>query len=444
MKALFVHNNFPAQFIHLAPLMAARGDEIWAIGGPTARALPGVNLAQYKLPRGSTQGIFHTAARFESDGIRGVSAMEAAAAIAKRGFTPDFIFGHFGWGETQFLDAIWPRARSLVYAEFFTRPVGFDVGFDPEFPGVDAAGFARVRSKTASLAMALLFADAGVSPTHFQRSSFPPELQAKIEVIHDGVDVEAARPRADATFELPNGQVLRVGDEVVTNLNRNLEPLRGLHIFLRALPAILKARPNAQIVIVGDEKGTTYGLSHPKGTTWQAHYLKEIEGKCDLSRVHFLGKIDRQRYLDLLAVSAAHVYLTYPFVLSWSLIEAMSAGCAIIASDTAPVREAIAHNESGLLFDFFDVAALSQSVIDALAKPEKMSPLRAAARAHAVATYDVRACVPRMLALVDKVAAGEKVSHPPGPVVWTPPRAGPPAPVAPKPNRRQRRAAGRP
>lgn len=442
MKVLFVHNNFPAQFVHLAPLMAARGDEIWAIGGQTARALPGVNLAQYKLPRGSTPGIFHTAARFESDGIRGVSAMEAAAAIAKRGFTPDVIFGHFGWGETQFLDAIWPQARSLVYAEFFTRPVGFDVGFDPEFPGVDAAGFARVRSKTASLAMGLLFADAGVSPTFFQRSSFPPELQAKIEVIHDGVDIDAACPRADATFTLPSGQVLRVGDEVVTNLNRNLEPLRGLHVFLRSLPAILNARPKAQIVIVGDEKGTTYGLSHPKGTTWQAHYLKEIEGQCDLSRVHFLGKIDRGRYLDLLAVSAAHVYLTYPFVLSWSLIEAMSAGCAIIASDTAPVREAVTHNETGVLFDFFDVAALSHHVIEALANPGAMAPLRAAARAHAVANYNVRDCLPRMLALVDRVAAGEKISNLPGPVGWTPPRAGPPPSATPKLNRRQRRATG--
>jgi glycosyltransferase involved in cell wall biosynthesis len=408
MKVLFVHTNFPAQFIHLAQAMVGRGDTVWAIGGPTARAVPGVNLAKYKLARGSTPGIFGCATRFESDAIRGVAAMEAAQALAARGFAPDVIFGHFGWGETQFLDAIWPQPRSLVYAEFFTRPIGLDVGFDPEFPKLDPVGFARVRSKTASLAAALLNADAGVSPTQFQRSTFPKELQAKIEVIHDGVDVEAARPRPDATFTLPNGAVLNVGDEVVTNLNRNLEPLRGLHIFLRALPAILTARPKAQIVIVGDEKGTAYGLAHPKGTTWQAHFLKEIEGQCDLSRVHFLGKIDRTRYLDLLAVSAAHVYLTYPFVRSWSLIEAMSAGCAIIASDTAPVREAIAHGQTGILFDFFDSAALAGHVIEALANPGKMAPLRQAARAHAVAQYDVRQCLPRMLALVERVAAGAR------------------------------------
>jgi glycosyltransferase involved in cell wall biosynthesis len=307
--------------------------------------------------------------------------MEAAQALAQCGFTPDVIFGHLGWGETQFLDAVWPQARSLVYAEFFTRPSGLDVGFDPEFPSLDPVGFARVRSKTASLAMTLLNAFAGLSPTHFQRSTLPAELQAKIEVIHDAVDVAAARPRADAIFTLPNGVVFGAGDEVVTHLNRNLEPLRGLHIFLRALPAILAARPKAQIVIVGDENGTPYGMAHPKGTTWQAHFLKEIEGQCDLSRVHCLGKIERARYLDLLAVSAAHVDLTYPFVRSWSLIEAMSVGCAIIASDIAPVRQAIAHGQTGILFDFFDPAVLAGHVIEALANPGRVVRLGGAARA---------------------------------------------------------------
>jgi glycosyltransferase involved in cell wall biosynthesis len=233
-------------------------------------------------------------------------------------------------------------------------------------------------------------------------------LQAKIEVIHDEVDVASARPRADAIFTLPNGVVFDAGDEVVTHLNRNLEPLRGLHIFLRALPAILAARPKAQIVIVGDEKGTPNGMAHPKGTTWQAHFLKEIEGQCDLSRVHCLGKIERARYLDLLAVSAAHVYLTYPFVRSWSLIEAMSVGCAIIASDIAPVRQAIAHGQTGILFDFFDPAVLAGHVIEALANPGRVAGLRGAARAHAVAHYDVRQCLPRMLALVERVEAGAR------------------------------------
>jgi glycosyltransferase involved in cell wall biosynthesis len=436
MKVLFVHNNFPAQFVHLAPLLVQRGDEVWAIGGQTARALPGMQLAKYKLSRGSTQGVFHAAARFESDAIRGIAALDAARAAAERGFTPDLIFGHFGWGETQFLDAVWPDARTLVYAEFFTRPVGLDVGFDPEFPGLDAHGFARVRAKTASLTMALTMADAGLSPTHFQRSTFPADLQRKIEVIHDGVDVTAARPRPDARFTLPSGLVLKPGDEVVTNLNRNLEPLRGIHILIRSLPEILRARPNAQVVIVGDEAGTTYGLAHPKGTTWQAKYLAEIEGRYDKSRVHFLGKIDRAAYLDLLAVSAAHVYLTYPFVLSWSLIEAMSAGCAIIASDTAPVHEAIEHGKTGRLFDFFDPKALANAVIEALAEPAKLHELRQAARAHACVNYDVRECLPRLVNFVDRVAAGEKAEAPPA----APNRT---LPAAPKMNRRQRRIAAR-
>lgn len=295
--------------------------------------------------------------------------------------------------------------KQLVYAEFYTGARGLDVGFDPEFGPMDLDNAIRVRAKNGALAMSTMSATRAVSPTRFQRDTFPEDIRGRIDVIHDGIDTSSAAPRADARLAIPGADiVLKPGDEVVTNINRHLEPLRGVHIFLRSLAKVLAERANAHAVIIGDHGGVAYGLPAPEGQNWKDIYLRELEGRLDLSRVHFLGRVPRQTYLDALAVSAAHVYLTDPFVLSWSLLEALSAGCVAIASDTAPVREAVQHERNGAMVDFFDVDALSRRIVHALAAPDAHRAMRQQARADALARYDLKTvCLPRLVALAESL-----------------------------------------
>ena len=375
MKILFVHQNFPGQFLHLAPEMTRLGHECLALtdsGNPRQTATQtlkykhdgqAVDPAVTRLGRNYTQ---------MSD--RGVSVARAAMALRQqRGYVPDVIFGHSGWGETLFLKEVWPEAKLLIYAEFYYRGRGADVGFDAEFnpPNFDQVMIAQGRA--GHLGQALLHADAGVAPTHWQASTFPPALRRMIDVIHDGVNTTTNAPNPKARFVLPNGQSVTAGDEVLTFVNRNLEPYRGYHIFMRALPDVLKARPKAQVIIVGGDE-VSYG-SAPKGEKgWKDTILNEVRDRLDLSRVHFMGKIPYEQFSALLQVSRAHAYLTYPFVLSWSMIEAMSAGAHVIGSATAPVQEVITHGVNGTLVDFFDVAGWTQALIKALAHPEPLQP----------------------------------------------------------------------
>jgi glycosyltransferase involved in cell wall biosynthesis len=406
VKVLFIHQNFPGQFLHLAPELAKRGHQCLALTDAKNNRASAIPVLRYKHdtpevdPAATRLGRNYT---LMSD--RGVSVARAARQLRdERGYTPDVIFGHSGWGETLFLKEVWPSAKLIVYAEFYYKGVGADVGFDPEF---STAGFDQVmiaQGRTAHLGQALLHADAGVSPTEWQASTYPAPLRRMISVIHDGVDTDALAPDPAARFALPDGRVLHAGDEVLTFVNRNLEPYRGYHIFMRALPAVLKARPAAQVVIVGGDE-VSYGVA-PKGEKgWKERILTEVRDQLDLSRVHFMGKVPYANFRALLHVSRVHAYLTYPFVLSWSMIEAMAAGCHIVASNTAPVTEAITDGQNGTLVNFFDVAAWSEKLTEALANPARFQPLRDAARQTALARYDLRRhCLPRMVDFVEGFA----------------------------------------
>ncbi|HEX9857790.1 MAG TPA: glycosyltransferase, partial [Paracoccaceae bacterium] len=333
---------------------------------------------------------------------RGVTVARAALQLRdQRGFVPDVIFGHSGWGETLFLKEIWPQARLLVYSEFYYSGRGRDVGFDPEFetPGFDQVMVAQGRA--AHLGQALLHADAGLAPTQWQASTFPPVLRDRIEVIFDGVDTAVMRPNPAASLTLPGGRVLRAGDEVLTFVNRNLEPYRGYHIFMRALPAVMAARPEAQVVIVGGDD-VSYGRAAPAGKTWKQMFLDEVQGRIDPDRVHFLGKVPYPAFVALMQISRAHAYLTYPFVLSWSMLEAMAAGALVIGSRTAPVQEVIEDGVNGRLVDFFDIEGWSAALTEALAAPQRFTALRQAARETILRGYDLRSvCLPRMVRFVE-------------------------------------------
>lgn len=403
MKILFVHQNFPGQFLHLAPEMQRRGHECLALTDSAntrpsvipvlkyRHNAPSVDAAACRLGRNYTQ---------MSD--RAVSVARACMQLRnEKGFMPDLIFGHSGWGETLFLKEVWPEAKLLVYAEFYYSGRGRDVGFDPEFEAPSFDGIMMAQGRTTHLGQAMLHADAGLSPTKWQASTYPAVLRDRIKVIFDGVNTDVMVPNPAATLTLPNGKTLRAGDEVLTFVNRNLEPYRGYHIFMRALPAVLAARPDAQVVLVGGDE-VSYGRAAPDGKSWKQIFLDQVKDRLDLSRVHFLGKVPYPTFVSLMQISRAHAYLTYPFVLSWSMLEAMSAGALVIGSRTAPVQELINDGVNGRMVDFFDVEGWSRMLIKALAHPDRFMDMRRAARETILNSYDLQTvCLPQMVAYVE-------------------------------------------
>jgi glycosyltransferase involved in cell wall biosynthesis len=401
-RILLIHQNFPGQFKHLAPELARQGHEVVALGINAAQVeMPGVRYFQYRLPeppRGAGPDFIN---ELHTKVIRGQAAAAAMEQLKAAGFTPDVVFAHPGWGEAFFISDVFPAARLLVYAEYFYGSAGGDTGFDPEFWRNDLASGQRTRIKNTHLLHAMSVADAGLSPTVFQRDRHPPWFRDRITVIHEGIDTERFRPDSEASVHLRSaGLTMRPGDEVVTFVARELEPYRGYHIFMRALPKLMQLRPNARIVVVGGDD-VSYGSAPPSGQTWKNIFLNEVASRLDMRRIHFVGKLPHTVLTQLMQVSAVHTYLTYPFVLSWSLMEAMSVGCLIVASRTAPVEEVIAHGHNGLLVDFFDHEALALSIADALERRQELRPLREAARATIVERYDLqRHCLPALARFV--------------------------------------------
>lgn len=405
MKLLFVHQNFPGQFLHLAPEMQRLGHDVRALTDATNTRPSPVPVLRYShRPQEVDPRATRLGRNFTLMSDRGVSVARHARRMRAEGYVPDVIYGHSGWGETLFLKEVWPEAKLLVFAEFYYRGVAADVSFDPE---VQAQGFDQVmiaQSRAAHLAQALIHADAGVSPTEWQASTHPSILRRQIEVIFDGVDCDRLAPNPAARFALPDGRVLAPGDEVLTFVNRNLEPYRGYHIFMRALPEVLARRPDAQVVIVGED-GVSYGGAPKQGGSWKDLILSEVKDRLDLNRVHFTGKLPHDRLIDLIHVSRVHAYLTYPFVLSWSMVETMAAGTLVVGSNTAPVAEVIRDGVTGKLVDFFDVKGWSDALTDALARPEAYLAMREGARLMVRDRYDLRrVCLPKQVELLTRLA----------------------------------------
>ena len=418
MKILFIHQNFPGQFKFLAPALAQRGHEVRAMTmqKDSLTNWLGVQIIQYTAGRGSSPNIHPWVTDFETKTIRAEACFKAALKMKDDGYMPDVIVAHPGWGESLFLKDIWPEAKLGIYCEFFYHPKGADVGFDPEFPPKTEEEASRLRLKNINNLLHFEVADAGLSPTHWQASTFPERFRNKISIIHDGIDTATVAPYAKASLSLKlvndKNLTLTKDYEVITFVNRNLEPYRGYHIFMRALPEILRQRPNARVLIVGSDD-VSYG-ARPDAKiygkkTWKEIFSKEVRpsiSDADWQRVHFLGHLPYQHFIPLLQISTLHVYLTYPFVLSWSLLEAMSAGCTIVASNTQPLHEAIVHNETGLLVNFFDHKVLARSVCSLLNNPNERERLAKNARSFAQANYDLNeVCLPKQLAWVENLAS---------------------------------------
>lgn len=402
MNILFIHQNFPGQFTHLAPALAARGHRVVSMADVANKRDQQVEAFYYRSPaKDRLKGL---GATFADVTACGEMVAGACSQFRERnGFVPDVIVGHNAWGEMLFLRQIWPDAKIINYAEMVYRAQGLDADFDAEFQALSLTARIATTARAAHILQSMIDADAAISPTEWQAATFPPILRDKITVIHDGVDTDDVRPDPAAELRLPDGRVLKAGDEVVSFVNRNLEPYRGYHIFMRALPEVMAARPEAQFVLIGGD-GQSYGRAPEKGT-WKQRFLDEVAGRIDPARLHFLGRVPRAQFLALMQVTRVHAYLTYPFVLSWSMIEAMSAAALVIGSRTGPVEEVIRDGMNGRLVDFFDVSGWSKALIGALAGPAADDGLRAAARATVLERYDLRRlCLPRQIALIEGFA----------------------------------------
>ncbi|MCP9884112.1 glycosyltransferase [Synechococcus sp. ATX 2A4] len=413
MNCLFVHQNFPGQYRYLAAAMVARGDHVMAIGGPTSQALEGVELHRYNaMPAAGVPPCHGWVADLQTKALRAEAVAAQIESLKAKGLGVDLVIGHPGWGELLVIKDVLPGVPVLHQVEFIYQLEGADVGFDQEISQTTWQSQARLRLRRAPQLLALEDLDWGLAPTEWQASTAPSFYRKRISVIHEGIDTEQVSPRQGAEIRLQSaGLTLRPGDEVVSFVARNLEPYRGIHSFLRMLPLLQKLRPQARVVIVGGE-GVSYGAPPPVGTSWKQLLLQELGGRIDHSRVHFVGRVPHAVLHELFRVCTCHVYLTYPFVLSWSLLEAMACGAVVIGSATAPVQEVIVSGRNGLLVDFFDGQAMAETIASVLAHPESLGSISSAARQTILDRYDLATvCLPQQLALVDALAAGR---HPHG------------------------------
>jgi glycosyltransferase involved in cell wall biosynthesis len=407
MRILIIHQNFPGQYRHLVGALIARGDEVQAIGAPQAPGMAGVSCFRYRLPSvGAVPAVHPWAQDFQVKVIRAEAVLRLLSERSDQIVRPDLILGHPGWGELLGIKDHWADVPVLHQLEFVYQLQGADTGFDPEFP-IALGSQTRLRLRRATQLMAFHDLDWALAPTHWQATTAPAVFRDRVSVIHEGIDTTAIAPRLGSHVNLEKrGLRFEPGDEVVSFVARNLEPYRGFHTFLRALPLLQKLRPRAHMILVGGE-GVSYGPPPAQGGSWKQVLLAELEGQLDLGRIHFVGQVPHPVLHDLFRVCACHVYLTYPFVLSWSLLEAMACGAVVIGSDTPPVAEVVSHGVNGLLVDFFSHEALAERVAEVLADPAAYRALALEGRRTVQQHFDLHGvCLPRQLALVDWLAAG--------------------------------------
>lgn len=406
MKILFIHQNMPGQFRYIARHLAQQAEnEVVFLTTRDGVSIPGVRRIVYKPRREPRAETHHYLRQAERAILYGQETTRALIDLKGKGWRPDVVVGHPGWGEMLFLKEVYPDVPVLAYFEFFYRAHGTDVNFDPELPASSVDEMCKLRIKNFVNLQMLEVADAGLCPTRWQFSTYPEAIRAKTSVIFDGVDTLLCRPDAAATFTLPDGRVLSRSDEVVTYCTRAYEPYRGFPSFMRAISDLCRRRPHAHVLIVGGD-GNAYGRDTIDGRSWKDHMLDEVA--IDPDRVHFLGNLPWGQLHRVYQVSAAHVYLTYPFVLSWSMMEAMASGCAIVGSDTPPVREMIEDGVNGLLCDFFDPKGIADRVEEVLDHPDRMQAIRDAARRTILQRYELGDCMARQIALIRRLAEGER------------------------------------
>ncbi|MEM9151450.1 MAG: glycosyltransferase [Cyanobacteria bacterium P01_F01_bin.3] len=469
MKILFLHPNFPAQFRHLATALGA--DPNHQVAYITARAegeIPGVHKFLYQTTH-EVSGQTHRYVRpLEGAVSTGQAAWRTAHQMKTQlGFEPDVVYAHVGWGPGLFMKDLFPQARYIGFFEWYYHAQGADVGFDPA-ESVNADDVARVQIKNAPILLELARCDAGIVPTHWQKQQFPPEFHQKLHVLHDGIDMTVCQPQSSTKLVLPSPmsgeqasveiekskgfgkqtvgnqaksrrsskgkgkkkeklQALRsqkkqqqrqmiratgldlsdVG-EIITYVARGMEPYRGFPQFMAAVAKLQKMRPHTHVVIVGEDR-VAYGKELADGRTYRKKALDELD--LDLSRVHFTGPLPYDQLQQVYRASSVHVYLSYPFVLSWSMLEAMASGCVVLGSKTAPVEEVITDGENGFLVDFWDVGAIATQLNTLLESQASLDHIRQQARQTIDERYNLAKLLPQQIALLSGNQMGSQMNE---------------------------------
>ena len=402
MKILFSHQHFPGQFGRLATWMGAHAEhQVAFLTRHKEFAFPGVRKVLFQETRKATPNIHSYIKHVEEVVLQGQAAYRSAMGLRQEGFIPDVIYGHCGFGSTSYMKDVFPESSFVGYFEWYYRSHGADNGFDPAVP-VTPDDECRIRTRNLMFMMDLVSCDAGVVPTHWQHEQFPGDFSQKLNVIHDGIDTSYFSPADNTKLVLETFPLnLSDAEEIVTYVGRGMEPYRGFPQFMEAVSNLLKRRKKCHVVVVGTD-AVIYGTQHPSGKSYKELMLETFE--YDLSRLHFTGPLPYVDYQRVLRASTVHVYLTYPYILSWSMIEAMSCGCTLIASDTSPVREVVEHEMNGLLVDFFSPSALASQIERALDDAELRRRLGVAARQTALDRYDMEKLMPQHFQLLKQVA----------------------------------------
>ncbi len=404
MKILLIHPSMPSQYKYLAQVMGAdKNNQVLFITKPGKQDIPGVKKIEYKVSRSPQPEIHRYLIEFERAICQGQEVWRVCRKLKEQGFTPDIICAHPGWGDTLFIKEIYPDVPLLSFMEFYYHAFGADVYFDKNEP-VNIDDVASVRIKNSTNLLNLEMCDWGITPTWWQLKQHPKEFHHKISVLHDGIDTDIVKPSTNKRpIQLPDGTVITEKEKIVTYICRNFEPYRGFPTVMRGIEKLVKERSDCHVLIVGND-GNGYGRNASK-KTFKQQILEELT--LDASRVHFINTLPYEQYLRVLQVSDVHIYFTVPFVLSWSSMEAMSAGCLLVASDTAPVREVMQDGVNALLTDFFSPEQLAARLHEALDNQEKLQHLRDAARQTILDKYSLHKLIPLHLALINDLANGK-------------------------------------
>ena len=394
MNILFIHQNYLAQYKHFFDWLVTKGGHriVFVTQRADMKASPSHAVVTYKPDHATNSDSYALTKDFEQCCANGLKVVDICTQLDVKGFKPDIILGHTGWGEMLFIKKVWPDVPTLSYFEYYFTETGGAVGYDPEFPISDTLQYI-LQARNATNHLSHLECDLGQTATNWQHQGYPEALRDKIEVIHEGIRTDVCVPNSDAFVTL--GRLKRAvtrDDEVFTYMARNMEPVRGFHIFMRALPKILAARPNARVLIIGGDQ-VSYGRSLKDGQTYRSMLEQELGDSVDWDRVHFLGLVAYKDFLSVIQISRCHIYLTVPFVPSWSMMESMSMGATLVSSKVPPIEEIIEDGKTGFLVDFLDPEALATKVIDVLEHPDNYKDVGLAARQHIVETYDFKTVI---------------------------------------------------
>jgi len=405
MHALFVHPNFPAQFGHVGQELAARRGwrATFVTERPPAKG-ERTERIQYRPAGGATAANHHCTRAFENATRHAAGVYRALKA--RPDVRPDLIVGHSGFGTTLFLKELYPDVPVVNYFEYFYRVRGADMDFRPDFPSAEADRL-RARALNATILLDLDNCDAGYSPTGWQRGRLPAEYRDKVSVVHDGIDTrvwkpDPAAPRRVGEFAVPDGV------KVVTYATRGMESMRGFDVFLKAAARLARERSDVLFLVAGQDRVCYGGDARFTGGKSFKDWAMERSG-LDPARVKFLGLIPPRDLARLFQITDCHVYLTVPFVLSWSLLNALACGAPVVASDTAPVREVVEHGRTGLLTDFFDDAAMARTIGRVIDDPAGHRPLGAAGVGLIAERYSAEVCLPRLARLFERAAGRGEV-----------------------------------